>query len=459
MNVVAESTRRSSEELSPGDRFLIALVERVEKEGWSSPSDFLRHFGPRTLLTALAREPALRVSVLVATTRVNERLAARKTDASAAEDLALALDEGLTDAAKVLSLIPVEAQVRHLDAAALWAFSTEGQNWSDEQPDADARERAVSRLTFMLEAALGAGVLSLRDVADGIGLKRIAACLPQAGLRRVVEHALSQAREGYALTEENLLAAVPLPSLLRHVPIDSTWSDVMLSRVAEPLGLMPRTSEEEPSPRRVAPPPPPSRKGASQPAANESDAAFRASSQSDGQAGTEDAATDDITAVMLDESMENETTQFAMGIEPETDASVGGQPPDGPPPESSGANAGDEFSAQLEGVRSRLSAMGRLPADRPELTLPILLSIESMYAELQLSTDPSHGQAVIRDAFPNETHLRIALMALIRLLDPEQRTSDSALELADGESLISALLYEEQRLKDGAPSSPPSSFP
>jgi hypothetical protein len=101
---------------SPSERFLAAVVEHAFSDGWRSPADFLRHFGPRVLLQGLAGDPALRIKFLVATTGVNERLAARKTEASAAEDLTLALDEGLTDADKVLALIPPSARVRQLDA-------------------------------------------------------------------------------------------------------------------------------------------------------------------------------------------------------------------------------------------------------------------------------------------------------------------------------------------------------
>jgi hypothetical protein len=89
--------------------------------------------------------------------------------------------------------------------------------------------------------------------------------------------------------------------------------------------------------------------------------------------------------------------------------------------------------------------MGRRPPADPELTLPILLSIESMYAELGHTSDDGERYGIVRDAFPNETHLRIALSALIHSLDPSSGSLESLRE-ADSDSLISMLLLSERRL-------------
>ena len=55
------------------------------------------------------------------------------------------------------------------------------------------------------------------------------------------------------------------------------------------------------------------------------------------------------------------------------------------------------------------------------------------------------------DAFPNETHLRIALSSLISLLDPNMPHQES-LQTADAEGLISMLLFAERRLSNQAES-------
>ena len=105
------------------ERFLAAVVEYALSDGWRTSKDFPRHFSPRVLMESLGRDDDLRARVLMGTTRVNERLAQRKTIASAAEDLALALEEGLTDADKLVALIPADDRIRHLEASNSGPFS------------------------------------------------------------------------------------------------------------------------------------------------------------------------------------------------------------------------------------------------------------------------------------------------------------------------------------------------
>jgi hypothetical protein len=423
------------------------VVDRAFAEGWRTAGDFLRHFGPRTLMKSLARDQDLRVRVLVETTHVNERLAARKTEASAAEDLALALDEGLTDADKLLALIPPDDRVRHLDADKLWAFLTEG--WKVDKPDKKARDEQVSRITFIVEIALREGVLRLQDVADGIGFRTIATCLPHTELQRVVEHALSRAREGQRLTEEQLLEAVSLRSLMQHVPLEHTWNEIVIGKLARPLHFVPPNASPPPNPRRrTAPPPlPPNRvRATSHPP--QFDPASLPESLLELQRGlqqaalneridreqADDDALEELTAVTEDDS---EATQLHVEAETRVDVKAISD-------EEERHHA--EASSELARVRAALQGLGRLPADTPEITLPILLSIESMYADLAGEPELSGRQSVVRDAFPNQTHLRTALIALVRLLDPGMRTTDAVLQHTDSESLIRTLLFEEQRL-------------
>ena len=446
MNASSASAPRHHSHLTTGrERFLAGVVDYALTEGWRTPSDFLRHFGPRTLLEALAADPELRAKVLVATTRVNERLALRKTSASAAEDLELALESGLTDADKVLSLIPADDRVRHLDAAKLWAFLAEVEFWKTEASDPRERDRYVRRVTFVLECALREGVLQLSDVADGIGLKRIANCLPRAELQRVVEHALSRAREGQRLTEEQLLEAVPLHSLMNHVPLAHTWSEVVLGRLARPLQFIRQGVDEAPRARRLPPPPPSRNKGASKPP--RFDPSLLPDSLIELQRGLEtpefpltEERLEDLVAVSADDS---EATQIHMDLETRVDTRVDVK-----------AHRDDEGRHQVEAhnalgrVSAALGRIGRLPAPDPDITLPILLSIESMYAELGEAIDENERYIIVRDSFPNQIHLRVALIALIRLLDPARRSADGALEQADADLLIRTFLFEERQVHE-----------
>jgi hypothetical protein len=421
------------------ERFLAAIVDYALSEGWRTSKDFLRHFGPRDLMESLAKDDELRARVLMGTTRVNGRLATRKTIASAAEDLALALEEGLTDADKLMGLIPADDCVRHLDATKLWNFLTEAEFWKGESTDAQERERFVRRLTFIVERALGEGVLRLQDVADGIGFKRIATCLPRAELQRVVEHALSRAREGHRLTEEQLLEAVPLRALMTHVPLEHTWNEVVVSRLAKPLGFIPPSPEEAARARRMPPPPPSRSRNSSAPTRH--DSSLLPESLLELQRGLERSAPppaddklEELVAMSEDDSQE---TQIHMdlgtriGIKAHRDE---------------GERQATLATSELERVTATLRGIGRLPEPDPEITLPILLSIESMYAELGQSSDETERYTAVRDAFPNQNHLRVALLALIRLLDPGRRSAEGGLVEADADLLIRTLLFEERHV-------------
>jgi hypothetical protein len=432
----AAAPRYQSNLPSARERFLAAVVDFALAEGWRTPADFLRHFGPRTLMQGLAADLSLRVRVLTATTRVNERLAARKTTASAAEDLTIALDEGLTDANKLLALIPSDDRVRHLDAIQLWAFLTEVEFWKGESADPEERERLVRRVTFLLECGLREGVLRLQDIADGIGFKRIASCLPRAELQRVVEHALSRAREGQRLTEEQLLEAVPLRALMNHVPLEHTWNEVILTRLARPMQFLRPSPEDAARPRRLPPPPPSRNKSSSKPA--RFDPNLLPESLLELQRGLEQSAPPSTIAAQLElVQLSADDSEETINVELATRVDVKAH-------RDEEDRHYAEAASELERVSTTLSRIGRLPPAEPDLSLPILLSIESMYHELVDATDDGERYAVVRDAFPNQTHLRIALGALIGLLDPARRGSD-ALRDADADTLVQTLLFEESR--------------
>jgi hypothetical protein len=424
------------------ERFLAKIIDYALSDGWRSPKDFLRHFAPRTLMESLARDDELRARILMGATRVNERLAMRKTLASAAEDLSLALEEGLTDPDKLVALIPPDDRVRYLDNAKLWTLLTEVEFWKPEAAtDSQERERYVRRVTFIVERALEEGVLRLQDVADGIGFKRIASCLPRAELQRVVEHALSRAREGQRLTEEQLLEAVPLKALMTHVPLDHTWNEVVINRLAKPLQLIPPSPEEAARSRRLPPPPPSRSRGTSQPPRFEQQQPLLSDSFLELQRGLERTgalATDDLEELVAVSADDSEETQLHMEVETRVAIKAHRDEPDEAQP-GAGPN-------ELERVTQALSRIGRLPGPDPELTLPILLSIESMYAELGQSSDETERYTAVRDAFPNQYHLRIALLALIRLLDPGRRSAEGGLAEADSDLLIRTLLFEERHV-------------
>src|SRR5690606_32926387 len=112
--------------------------------------------------------------------------------------------------------------------------------------------------------------------------------------------------------------------------------------------------------------------------------------------------------------------------------------------ESGRRAAAPDDPARNEAIE-RLQAIDRLPPSHADLSLGVLLSIESMYEELEgASTDDAREQ-IIRDSFPNESHMRQAMLALIELLDPSIDTDEPLIRDADIDSLIKIVLFEERR--------------
>jgi hypothetical protein len=113
-------------------------------------------------------------------------------------------------------------------------------------------------------------------------------------------------------------------------------------------------------------------------------------------------------------------------------------------------------------VLEKLAGISRLPPHHEALTTPVLLSIESMYAELLSASTDEARELCIRESFPNPTQMSSALLALIELLDPSIDINDPVIRDADVDSLIKVVLFEERhRYEQAHPSlrPPPSNAP
>jgi hypothetical protein len=121
--------------------------------------------------------------------------------------------------------------------------------------------------------------------------------------------------------------------------------------------------------------------------------------------------------------------------------------------------SGDLNERQRPRVTEHLRAIGRLPPRHAMLPAVVLRSIDAMYALLPSAADDIQRKSVIRQAFANENHLRMALLGLIELMDSSVDTSDPVIQDAKIEALIKILLFEEQRRKETGrfPSGPVSS--
>ncbi|HEX6276063.1 MAG TPA: hypothetical protein VFZ53_23645 [Polyangiaceae bacterium] len=404
-------------ELKTGaERYLSQVIVSALQDGWRTPDDFLRHFKPADLMQGLEKAPDLRANVLVKAAGVHERIAKKKSTSSAAEDLRIALDEGITSPADVVELVPPDDRVRILDRAKLWAFVTEDHFWASDSPVAG--ERAVQRMVFFLEAALGESLLSLGDIADGITFETISTRLPLKELQRVVKFALEAGRKKNPLTEQGLLDVVALKDLIGYVPLDHVYKRVLVAKVAQPSGFVAGGAGDEAWPEDEHHDAETSKPSADKP---KDDKKAESKKKEEKKAAAppkkEDEAPANVETVSEDELEE-----------------VG--------PGSLRPAAEEEARRK---VIERLNALGRLPPRNEDLSTPMLLSIESMYADLLTASTDEAREMCIRDSFPNESHLTTALLALIELLDPSIDVNDPVIRDADADSLIKVVLFEERR--------------
>lgn len=391
------------------ERFLAQVVARSLTSGIRTNEDFLRSFPPIDLMRGLDSAPDLRGSILTKAVGFHERIARKKTAESAAEDLRIALEEGVTTASDILSLLSDDDRVRYLDRPRLFAFAIEAGFFAGATPN----DAALDAMVFLLETALGEEVLSLADIADGVSFETISRSLPADELARVVLAALEHGRKGEPLDEERLLEIVPLPTLVRHVPLDKFWNQVVLAKVAAPAGWVTGGSIPAPTDRPKSDPPKEAKPAAAQ----------KPPAPPKPRAG-------------------NGPTS-----NPEVDGLLEAEP------------GGAEEDVARKRVIDRLTAISRLPLRHGDLSTQILFSIDSMYADLSSAPSDDEREEAIRDAFPNEQHMATALLALIELLEPTIDVKDPEIAKADVDSLINVFLIEERDHRERSGSQRPAGSP
>jgi hypothetical protein len=404
------------------ERFLAQALAHALAQGFRTPDDFLRHFKPLDLMVALESAHELRAEILVKAAGVHQKIAIKKSTTSGAEDLRIAIEEGLTDAAAILDLFPADDRVRYLEAPRLWSFLVEDEFWSTLNAEAN-RERAIGRMTFTLENALREDLISLADIADGITFEMLSTRLPHKELQKLVAHALKLGRERKPLTEEALLDSVSLPQIVGYVPLEHVWKTVIVERVAKPSGFLAVASTpveakppSSPTPaaqaqRQSSPPPPPA-------PAKEEPAAAKAPPSGKSPSAAPRKPEDSLAEIAAAEDDVDKLIQNAQRPAPEEEA--------------------------RRRVLEKLAGISRLPPHHEALTTPVLLSIESMYADLLSASTDEARELCIRESFPNPAQMSSALLALIELLDPSIDINDPVIRDADVDSLIKVVLFEER---------------
>lgn len=427
-------------------RFVAQVMEYAFREGWRTPDDFLRFFPPEALMEALKSAPELRVAILGGATGMHEQILQRKSLRLAAEDLRLALSEGVYNGFLLLEAFGPEERIRHLDVQRLWDFLIEDRFWQvDHEATPELLRGAAARLSFTLNVALKEKLLTLRDVLDAWTYDSVADSLSPDELRRVVRHALTRGRDGVALNEKTLLDVLPLEKLIGCVPLDHTWNEVIVKRVAVPCKLQseraPSVPARPPAPVRALPPRPAERAPVSTPAVTR---VAQPSPTAQGFDGMSAPRPQPVAAPSA-------PLPVVAPSAPPPALQTPAPSPLAPDFESPLVLQQQQQEAELQQrqrVTEHLRSIGRLPLKHERMPLVVLRSIDAMYSLLPSATDDIQRKSVIRAAFSGDHHLRMALLGLIELMDSSVDTSDPVIQEAKIDALIKILLFEEQRRKE-----------
>ncbi|MET0412463.1 MAG: hypothetical protein ABW217_14270, partial [Polyangiaceae bacterium] len=369
-------------------------------------------------------------------------------------------------------------RIRYLDTQRLWDFLIEDQFWRmGDEINPGLLESSAARMAFTLSTALKEKLLTLRDVLEAITYESVADSLGPEELRSVVRYALIKGRDNIALNEKTLLEVLPLEKLLATVPLEHTWNEVVIKRLAIPNNLTDlRREERRASQTRSAP----NRSAADRSAPGRSRPPSRDVARRSSQRPPPPSSVPNTSAYLPPVGPLASAVSGAMSGMPMSAPLMAPPPmqmqmqpmyvpqrepvletPRQPPVMMQNAPAQhDAEQQQRQRVSERLRAISRLPLAHERLPLAVLRSIDAMYSLLPSATDDIQRKSVIRAAFSGDHHLRVALLGLIELMDSSIDTTDPVIQEAKIDALIKILLFEEQRRKEtGRMYAPGSSFP
>lgn len=219
-------------------RFLAHAIEHALSISRRSAADFIRHFPPEVIMQGMAEHPELRASILSQTTGLKVKIAIKKSWQSAAEDLRIALTEGETDAQTVVNVFDPDDRVRYLPRAKIWAFLTEGEFFNVTANRTNDHRIAKQHIAFLLDRALSDGLLTHRDIVDGVSVVELSTRLPKAELGKIIEGALTAGRNRKPFTDAELWSALTAPALVEYVPLPHIWSTVIVPKIAVEHGFL-----------------------------------------------------------------------------------------------------------------------------------------------------------------------------------------------------------------------------
>lgn len=219
-------------------RFLAYVIEHGLEIGRRGSPDFIRHFPPDAIMRGLENQAAIRAQILVLTTGLRQKIAIKKSWQSAAEDLQISLDEGETDPESIVAVFKPDDRVRYLEAKKLWAYVVEGEFWKAAVSKKPDHERAKAHIAFMIDRALQDGLITHRDVVEGVTVSEIAQRLPKAELGKLLDRALANSHKNTPFTEVDLFDAMTAQVLVDHVPLEHIWNNLIVPRIAEAHGYV-----------------------------------------------------------------------------------------------------------------------------------------------------------------------------------------------------------------------------
>ncbi len=375
------------------ERFLATSLGFALAHNWVTHQDLMRAFPPDTFMRSLESAPGLRTRLLVEVLGVHEKIAPKKSSAASAEDLSIALAEGVATSSDVFGVVNADECVRYFDNGVIWNVIVSSAFWTTD----DARARA--RMDFTLTRAIDEALITRAELIERIGLERLADDLPKGLLEAAFIRAVKLGLSGAAFTPGILEEVIPRQTWLEHVRLEHVWKTVFEGHILPAIGLAAGT------PSNSVPPLPPSARTPSVPPPPPS-------------AGERESRPPEIPA---------------------------------PAPSSDSQLSPQDAEAMARGkALSSLAELGRLPARPEELSTPLLLGLETMCAELRTLTTDEERESCIRDAFPNEVLLEQALIALAEVLDP--RLDQEKLAGTGLEALIQIVVFEEKRRVRSQPS-------
>lgn len=399
---------------TPADRFLSLCLQHAVTESWLSAEDFNQEFPATVLMAALESDDELRAQLLVEAAGVHEKIAARKSIAAAAEDLQLALDEGLCTAETILEIVNIDDHVHFLDKQQLWSFLIHDKFWDQ------ASERARERMLFVINTALDQELINLPRLIRAINPAEFARLLPKNVIEEAFTAALQSGLDGRAFGADPFVALVPLTTWLQHVPLPHIWGKVIEAEVIVAAKLAT-----------------PGAQSANEAQSKEQSNAKEQAAKPAQPAKHPQSPKESPSAKKADGSVSGAVQQSHAESKPVVPAN---------PAE---AEARDQAIFELEQI-------DRLPRRADYLSTPVLLALEAMYAEFfELETEEEQAEC-IREAFPNQKLLEEGLLALAETLDPRLSEEQLRSRGADAAGLIQLVLFEERRIARHLSSPPPT---